>query len=63
MRVAKVIIKGESHIVELKKVEPVLFAEGIWALIEDLDRPWHDKQLRWVPFTPTLIVWVREFQS
>jgi hypothetical protein len=61
MRVAKIIVKGKEHIVELKKVEPVLFAPGVWALVEDLDRAWHNKELRWVPTADTVFMWIRDF--
>lgn len=61
MRVAKMMVKGKPHIVHLRKVDTVAFAPGVWALVEDLDKAWHDKELRWVPTTETVFMWIKEF--
>ncbi len=61
MRVAKMFTKGKSHIVEVMKVGEVKFAPGVWVLIKDLDKPWHDTEMRWVEPSAVHFDWVREF--
>ncbi len=63
MRVAKIMVNGVPRIVQIKKVATVQFAPGYWALVEDLDTAWHNKEPRWVSITETVFVWVRDFRS
>ncbi len=61
MRVAKFVAKGKEHIVEVKKVSKVLFATGVWFLVSDLDKAWHNVELRWIDPTTVHFEWIREF--
>lgn len=63
MRVAKMFMKGKSHIVEVMKVSEVKFAPGVWVLVKDLDKAWHDTEMRWVEPSAVFFMWVREFSA
>lgn len=63
MRVAKFYVKGQPKYVEVVKVASVLFdSRPDWVLVQDIDKPRHQKELFWIHPTDTKIEWVREFR-
>jgi hypothetical protein len=64
MRVMKFTQDRKTRVVHLMRQGPVKFAAGDdWMLVKDLDRAWHETEMRWVHPTEVHVEWVREFRD
>ena len=62
MLVAKIRVKQKDSIVQVLKVGTVLFdSRDSWVLIKDLDKEWHNTEMRWVHPDETFFHWIRSF--